>query len=577
MPIDGKQLKKRYESLKASPERGLWESHCEEVAEVIMPRKVGFSGARSPGEKKMQRVYSSVGVRANELRAAGLHGFATNPATKWFSLAMADERLTQDPAVKKWLSDVEDIMWTRMYAPGTRFITALHEVYLELGAFGTTSLYVDWTEKDNHLKFECRSLKDIVVAESNTGLIDTYYRKFRWTARQIKMEWGNKMPDRVKNALQSREYDKEFEIVHAVFPREDFDLDNFGSGSKENMPIASVYFDYEDGFVYEEGGYPESPGMFPRESKLAGEVYGRSVGMTALPDIKMMQEIKLTTLKAGQKAVDPVLFARDDGFVNPMRLIPGGVNFVRGRPSETVFPMPFTGNLPYAQQEMEILRNEIFDVFNVDQLQIVNDARMTATEVMQRTQERMRLLGPMLGRLESELLGPLVTRVYGILHRLGLLPPAPEEIEDREFTVQYVSPIAQAQRAVEIDTWRQFVGANEVYLQAPETAMEFFQLYPVRKVAQHFAKLLNLDPDMGASDEEIQAGQQQGQMQQLAQMAQPFQQAAAGLNQLTQAGAAGGEAVQGLVSGAQGASDAMSQIDPNQLRQITQGIQQQYQ
>ncbi len=577
MPVDGKQLKKRYDSLKSGSERANWESHCEEVAEVILPRKNGFTGMRTPGEKKMTRVFSSVGIRANELRAAGLHGFATNPAAKWFSLAMTDQRLMENKAIKKWLSDVEEIMWSKMYAPGTRMITALHEVYLELGAFGTTSLFVDWDEKNEHLTMECRPLRDIVVAESNSGMIDTYYRKFKWSARQIRQEWGSKIPAKVKDAINAQEYDKEFEIVHAVFPRTDFDLENFGKGAKENMPVASVYFEYTEGFVLEEGGYPENPGMFPRESKIPGEVYGRSVGMTALPDIKMMQEIKLTTLKAGQKAVDPPLFARDDGFVDPLRLLPGGVNFTRYRPNEAVFPMPFAGNLPYAYQEMEVLRNEIFDIFNVDQLQIVNDAKMTATEVMQRTQERMRILGPLLGRLESELLGPLVTRVYGILHRLGLLPEAPEEIVDDEFTVQYVSPIAQAQRAVEIDTWRQFVGANEVYLQHPQTAEEFYKLYPVHRVSQHFAKLLNLDPDMAASEEDKQAGKQQNQMQQMAQMAGPFQQAAAGLNQLTQAGAAGGEAVQGLVAGAQGAGDALNQIPPDQLQQISQGIQQQYQ
>ena len=520
----------------------------------------------------MTKVFSSVGIRANELLAAGLHGFATNPASKWFSLSMADERLMDHMEVRQWLSTVEAVMWRRMYAPGTNFITALHEIYLELGCFGTSGLHTDWNDKDEHLIFSTRTLSNILVTESSKGIIDTSFRKFQWTSKKIKDEWGNAASRQIDEALKSGEIDKKFDIIHCIMPREDYNYLEFSPSSGHNMPFASIYFEYESEQLLEESGYPENPYSFPRWFKVADEVYGRSPAMTALPDIQMYQEIRKNGLVGLQKAVDPPVVAAAKGFINPLKLIPSGVNYTRGNPKEAVYPIPFTGNLSASNEELMQLRNEIFDTFHVDQLQIVNDANMTATEVMQRTQERMRILGPILGRLESELLGPLVTRVFGLLERLGEFPQPPEIIEEQDFTVQYVSPIAQAQRSISIDTWQRFVEACGVYLQDPSTAAEFFKLYPVHKVTAHFAKLLNLDPDMGASDEERQAADQDAQMEKLAMMAQPFQQAAQGVNQLTQAGAGVGAAVEGVVQGVEGTQAVQDTLDPAQLQNIANGI-----
>ncbi len=559
-------LKKRYDSLKADTERVNWESHCEELSRVIIPKKQGFVGQITPGAKRNNQLMNSTGVWANEMLAAGLHGFATNPSAKWFSLAMADPRMTELPHVKQYLHDVEEIMWAKMYAPGSNLITALHETYLDLGAFGMAGLYTDYNEKDGHLTFESRPMANLVVSESNRGIIDTVFRRFVWTVRQVVQEWGlDKVSEQVRKCVTEKKYDEKVTVIHAIYPREEFD-NKYGEDTPQNMPVASCYFEYDAKHKLEEGGYPEMPYSIPRWSRVSGEVYGRGPGMTALPDLNMLQAKETTIIKAGQKAVDPPNFIRHDGFINPLRLIPGGVNKVRGNPKDVFMPMPFAGNLPYAVEDIKALETRIMNTFHVDQLQFVNDAKMTATEVMQRTQERMRLLGPMLGRLESELLGPLVARVYGLLGRLKLLPEAPEEIADQDFTVQYVSPIAQAQRAVEIDTFRQFVGALEVYLQDPQTAVGFFKQYPIENVAPHFAKLLNLDPDMAAKDEQIEAANNQEQMAMAAQMAQPALQGAQTVNQLSQAGANLPMAVEG--AGAVG--DAAQGMDPAMIDQLMQ-------
>jgi len=560
------RLKKRYDSLMADTERANWTSHCEELANVIIPKKQGFVGDVTPGTKRAERLLNSTGVWANEMLAAGLHGFATNPSAKWFSLTMADPRMTEMPHVKQYLHDVEEIMWAKMYAPGTNLITALHETYLDLGAFGMAGLYTDYNEKDGHISFEARPMSSLVVAESNRGIIDTVFRCFTWTVRQVVQEWGlDKVSEDVQKKHQEQKYDDKIKIIHAIYPRVEYNA-KYGDDAVQNMPIASCYFEHQAKHKLEEGGYPESPYSIARWSRVSGEVYGRGPGMTALADLKMLQAKEMTIIKAGQKAVDPPNFIRHDGFINPLRLLPGGVNKIRGNPKDVIMPMPFAGNLPYAVEDIKALETRIMNTFHVDQLQFVNDAKMTATEVMQRTQERMRLLGPMLGRLESELLGPLVSRVYGLLDRLGMLPEPPQDLLDQEFTVQYVSPIAQAQRAVEIDTWQQFVASLGVYLQDPQTAAGFFKEYPVENVSKHFAKLLNLDPDLAAKEEQIEAANSQEQMMQMAQMAQPALQGAQAVNQLSQAGAN----LPATVEGAGAVGDAAQNMDPAMIDQLMQ-------
>lgn len=562
--MNTEQICKRFDKLKSNGERVNYEAHCEEVARVVIPRKTGFVGEQTAGAKRANKLLNSTGVWSNEMHAAGLHGFATNPAAKWFGLSMTDPRQNEDPEIKKYLSDVEEIMWARMYAPGTNLITALHENYLDLGAFGMCGLHTDYNEKDNHLTFEARAISGMVVAESNKGIIDTVYRWFTWTVRQCIQEWGK---DGVSPATLKKHneglHDDPVKVLHAIFPREKVTSEH-GEDDARNMPIASIYIEHGERHELEHGGYPEMPYAIARAGKISGEVYGRGRGMLALPDLNMLQSKEHTIIKAGQKAVDPPQLINNSGYINPLKLIPGGVTKVRGNPRDTVMSMPFTGDLGYGMQDIQQLETRIMNIFHVDQMQFVNDANMTATEIRQRTQERMRLLGPMLGRLESELLGPLVNRVYGLLYRLKLLPEPPAQFIGSDFTVQYVSPIAQAQRAVEIDTWHQFVESLGVYLEAPETAAAFFEQYPLENVAPHFAKLLNLDPDLSASDEQKQAAAQQQEKMQMAQMAQPALQGAQAVNQLSQAGAN----LPGAVEGAQSVGDAAAGMDPSMLEKI---------
>lgn len=560
MKIDAERVKKRYDDLKATTERGNWESHCEQIADVISPRQGGFTGIRTPGEKKHQRVFDSTPIHANEMLAAGLHGMATNPAARWFSLRMVDDAVMEKEGVKEYLSDVEEVMWSRIYSSGTNITTALHEAYLDLGAFGTAIIFVGQRD-DGGLMFQTRHLHECVVAENDEGVIDTVMRCTSYTVRQMVQMFGE---EGVSEEVRKKYIDKKFEepilVIHAVYPNDGREYKKKG---KEGMAFISCYFEHKTEHKLKEGGFPEFPYLVPRWYKLAGEVYGRGPGMVALPDAKMLQAMMLSFIKLSQKNADPPLWMRDEGILGPVRTVPGGVNYLRGRPSESVMLMPTSlQGMQALSEHMEGIRERIRTVFFTNVMQFAEDSDMTATEVRIRSAEKLRAMGPLVGRMNSELLGPLVARVYGILERGGLLPQPPEMSEDvtddqLDWEVEFVSPIALAQRQTQAEGPMQVF--NTLASLGPEMAQQLaMQRIDPKAFFDWLWDLYNCDPDL-LQDEEAQAQTDaMAQAQQAMQVAGPAagmaQQGAGALKGIADAQASaqqGGIDLQSLIQGAQ--------------------------
>ena len=130
MAANAEVLCQRYDSLKS--ERGTFESHWQEIAEYIFPRRSDFNVQHAQGDKRQTKIFDGTGTQALELLAAGLHGMATNPASRWFAVKMSSTALNDNDAIREYLSEVEDVMFSEMHAPGTSITTHLHELYMDL-------------------------------------------------------------------------------------------------------------------------------------------------------------------------------------------------------------------------------------------------------------------------------------------------------------------------------------------------------------------------------------------------------------------------------------------------------------
>ena len=237
-----------------------------------------------------------------------------------------------------------------------------------------------------------------------------------------------------------------------------------------------------------------------------------------------------TTIRAAQKQIDPPLMVPDDGFVLPVRTTPGALNFFRTGTRDRLEPLQIGANNPLGLNMEEQRRNAIREAFFVDQLLMSQGPAMTATEVLQRNEEKMRLLGPVLGRLQSELLRPLISRSFALLLRNGLLPAAPEQLQGQDIDIEYVSPLAKAQKLTDLQS---MLRGFEVMMQVAEIApvMDYLDS---DKLVQYLVEVTGIPARVIRSDEEVarirdeqaEQAEQQAAMEQQMMQAQQAQQVA---------------------------------------------------
>ena len=509
-----KTIMARFDRLKTG--RQNWETHWQEVADYMQPRKADVTKTRSKGDKRTEQIFDSSPIQAVELLAASLHGMLTNPSTPWFSLRYKDEGLDADDEAKLWLEGVTETMYTAFNR--SNFQQEIFELYHDLITFGTAAMFIEEDQSDL-LKFSTRHINEIYITENDKGRIDTVYRRFKITLRAAAQQFGTNLSEEAKTKVEKDPFD-EIDILHAVYPRIEFDPTK---KNKENMEFESVYLEYKNGNELSVGGFVEFPFVVPRYLKASHEIYGRSPAMTALPDVKMLNEMSKTTIKAAQKQVDPPLLVPDDGFLLPVRTVPGGLNFYRSGTRDRIEPLNIGANNPLGLNMEEQRRNSIREVFYVNQLMLQQGPQMTATEVIQRNEEKMRLLGPVLGRLQSELLKPMIDRCFAILLRNNQFAQAPEFLSGQDIEIEYVSPLAKAQKSTELIS---ITRAIEI-LGSLANVAPVFDYINFDALVKHIAdlvgvpqKVLKLQSQVNAErEQQAELAEQQAQMQQMQQVA----------------------------------------------------------
>jgi hypothetical protein len=436
------QILKQLGSLQS--QREVWESHWQEIADYVVPRKADVTKTRSAGDKRTELIFDSTAIHAAELLSASLHGMLTNASTKWFSLRFRDRELNSNDQAKEWLESVEDVMY-KAFAR-SNFQEQVHELYHDLITFGTGVMFIA-SDKEQSLRFQTRHCSEVFLSEDANGRVDTVFRKFKMPAKAVIERFGDGTSEKIKKKAENNPYEM-VTLVHAVYPRTERDPKLL---TASNKPYASVYVDPEQKVVLSVSGFDELPYVAPRFLKASFEVgYGRSPAMTALPDIKMLNKMSEVTIRAAQKQVDPPMMVPDDGFMLPIRTVPGGLNFYRSGTRDRIEPLNTGANTPLGLSMEEQRRQAIRSAFYVDQLTLMQGPQMTATEVIQRTEEKMRLLGPVLGRLQAELLQPMIQRSYNLLANQKLFAVAPDILANSDIDIEYVSPIAKAQKQGDI-------------------------------------------------------------------------------------------------------------------------------
>lgn len=495
----------RYDSLCAS--KATWNNVWQQCIDYVLPRRQ-LTDTAAIGQMIGTKIFDSTAPWALEQLASGLHSFLTSPTQRWMRLRLPDELSNTDLAdseeVNVWLQDTTEQIYSIFNSQKTKFNSQAHELYLDIGALGTSVMYVEETFKDVPMRFCTYNLGECVVGENQWGVVDTLYRKFKLERRQAVAKWGDKLPKSFLEKAVKEPYVKE-EFLHAVMPREDYDPKMPGP---INMPFGSFYIYPSEKIVLAESGYEEFPFMVPRWSKITGEIYGRSPAMTAMPDILMTNAMAKTVIQAAQKVVDPPLQLPDEGFLLPIKTSPGSLNFFNSGmdPNYRITPIDTHGRVDIGLDLIESRRSHIVRAFYVDWMQLQEGPQMTATEVMQRTEEKMRLMAPAIARLQSEFLDPLIERVFAILQRKGLLRPPPDSIRGINLKVEYVSPVAKAQRMTQVTALQRLM---ETTLPLAQVKPEILDRFDVDGIIDFSADVMDVAHQVLTPMKQVQAIRQQ--------------------------------------------------------------------
>ncbi|MEO5375939.1 MAG: portal protein [Alphaproteobacteria bacterium] len=426
-------------------DRGTFEAHWQEIRDHIIPMAAAITRAETPGAKSHQLVFDNSGESAHEMLAGALVGIMTPDTADWFTLRAMDERVNRDRDAAVWLEDCAARMLSVFRSPKGGFGTAQHEKYLDVSSFGTGAMFIA-DRPGAGIRFTSVPLSQVLLAEDADGAVDTVFRDFTLTARLAVDRFGRDAGPKIQAAAaKEREQDKPFRFIHAVHPRTERD----GSrGGRRNMAFASIYVSVEDRTLMAEGGFHEMPYVTPRWLKRGDEVYGRGPGMKALADVKMLQRAMKVTIKGVEKIIDPPLLVADDGVLSPVRVTPSGINYYRAGTwsMDPIKPLMTGGRPDLGEEFMAGIRVRIEAAFFKPLIQMIRKDRMTATEVLQVAEEGQRILGPYLGRLKAEDVGPMVERVFAIMLRAGAFAPPPPALSGADLEIEYVSPAVRSQR-----------------------------------------------------------------------------------------------------------------------------------
>ncbi len=442
-----------YDRLKGA--RGTWEQHWQEVAERVWPSMAEMTGWRTPGEKRSEKIFDSTAQRALPRFAAAMDSMLTPATQQWHGLRTGIPELDDNVAVQRWCDNIRDILFRQRYAPTANFASQAFECYMSLGAFGTSALFIDEIPGVT-LRYRAIALSELVIDLDHTGRVDTVYRCFQLTARQAMQipGWEGKLPRGIKSAAESRGNDM-FEFVHCVKPNGDYKA---GRAGAQGMRYQSRYVSREGQVLLEDSGYRSMPYAVGRYVTGPREIYGRSPAMEALADIKSLQEMEKTMLRMAHRMVDPPLILAEEGALNAFSVRPNALNYgyLREDGTPLVQPLQAGGNLPIGIEMSDQKRKAVNDSFLVTLFQILVESPrvMTATEVLQRAQEKGALLGPTMGRQQSEFLGPIIDRELDLLSAGGNLPLPPPQLMDYimgggEILPKYTGPLARLMKAEE--------------------------------------------------------------------------------------------------------------------------------
>lgn len=536
-------------------DRASFVSHWRELSEFIDPRGSRFlTSDANRNDRRNSRIVDPSASLAADTLSSGMMSGITSPARPWFRLATPDPDMMDYGPVKVWLETVQNRM-NDMFNKSNLY-QSLPLLYSSLGNYSTGAMAV-LEDDDDIIRTVPFPIGSYHLANSARGSVDTCYRKFSMTVRQLVMQFGkDNVSTSVKGMWEAGNYEQWVEVMHAVYPNVDRDT---GRMDSKNKPYKSVYYEVggDGDKLLRESGFDEFPIIAPRWTVNGEDVYGsKCPGMTALGQIKALQLEQKRKSQIIDKVTNPPMVGPSSLKNQRVSLLPGDITYIDQmtqqdgfRPAYQVNP-DMSGLLADIQDTRQIIDRCYFvDLFRM--LQSINTRSMPVEAVIEMKEEKLLMLGPVLERLNDEALNPLIDRAFSLMARKNMLPPPPEVMQGMPLRIEYISVMAQAQKSIGLSSLTQAVGFIGQLAQVKPEALDKLN---IDEAIDSYAEMSGVSPTVILPQEQVdQIRRQRAQQQQQAQAAAMAQAAAQGAKTLSEtqtseqsaltalAGAAGGQ------------------------------------
>lgn len=527
-------------------ERISFRNYWRDLSDFILPRRSRFfTSDVNKGDRRNLNIIDGTASMASRTLSSGLMTGVTSPARPWFKLNTSDGELNQSPAVRTYLSKVEELM--RGAFLKSNLYNVLPTVYGDLGTFGTGCIFMESDPKET-FSFTCFPIGSYAVATDSKGRVNVFFREFQMTVRQIIDRFGRTNPEdpsyidwsvmtqAIKDHYEKSQYEVRVDISHFILPNEDY---NMGKADSKYKKFKSVYYEQgvsannpshvsqmgtSDKFLSEKG-YDFFPVMSPRWEVAGEDVYGtNSPGMIALGDVKQLQLGEKRIAGAIDQKVRPSMVG-PTGLKNAKAsILPGDITYLDEREGQKGFRRLFEIDFDVRELEgkQEQIRQRISRAFYEDlflMLANTNRKQITAREIDERHEEKLLALGPVLERINQDLLDPLIENSFRMMDEAGLLPEVPEELADQDYEVEYISIMAQAQKLAGIGNIERLVGFTGQVAQFDPSVVQKLKL---EDIIEKYGELAGVDPTLLTPKEEMEAlkqaqAQAQAQEQQMMQ------------------------------------------------------------
>lgn len=496
-----------------------WKPLFKDINDYLLPRRYNDVTLGKPYDPqnvlRSDNILNPTATRANRILGAGMQGGLCSPSRPWFRLTLMDEDLAEYGPVRSWLDVCEKIMY-KVYAK-CNFYTEAHNIFEEQGGFGT-SVVLQQRDPVSIVRFIRFSPGEYRLASGPDNLVNTIYRTFWMTARQMQSMFGKaSMSDNIQNALKTNPYEY-FQVNHCIYPRENRNVDKLDAS---NMRYASRWFEVgQDEKTLRISGFNEKPFVAPRWSVPGQSSYGLGPGCDMIGNIKMLQEMERSGIKGLHREIEPPVNVPSK-FKNVVSMLPGAENYTDD-PQAKITPL-FDVRLDQQKLEFKIqsIEDKIERHFYTDLFLLISSMEksgrdVTATEILKRQEEKLLMLGPTIERQIFEFLDPTILRTFKICYEDGLFPPVPQDIIGHQLEVKYISILAQAQKLADAQSMEAHITAvervynmDQVAALAKTDLMEYLDQFG--NTVGVPAKIVRSDEDAEKKYQEIVQAQAQAQ------------------------------------------------------------------